>query len=149
MATEVIDVTGISEWAKLTEDTRDLGSSKADGAKYDYPEACTVDLVMEPSELKKVTAANKEARVKVGDDGMSVKFRRNFVNSRNPKWGGAPEMVDADGEPFDKNPGDGSELRLAVEVYDTKHGKGMRILKVMVLNYVEPEFDDEEPEMPF
>lgn len=149
MASEILDVTGTSKWAKLTEDTRDRGSSVADGAKYDYPEACTVDLFMEPAELKKVTSVNKKANVNVGDDGMSIKFRRNWVNSRNPKWGGAPELVDADGNPFNKNPGDGSTLRLAVETYDTKYGKGMRILKVMVLDYVEPEFDEQEPELPF
>lgn len=150
MASEVIDVTGIGMYPKLTEATRDMGSSTADGAKYDYPEACTVDLILDQKDLKTVKDAYPKINVRITDDGMSVKFRRNWVNGRNPKWGGPPIVVDENGDdwPEDKLIGNGSTLRVAAEVYDTKHGKGMRLLKVQVLDYVEPDLPD-EPELPF
>ena len=150
MASEVIDVTGTGMWAKVTEATRDRGSSKADGAKYDYPEACTIDMILDQEELKKVTKANPKVSPRVTDDGLSVKFRRNWINARNPKWGGAPIVVDDQGEawPEDKMIGNGSKVRIAAEVYDTQFGKAMRLLKVMVLDYVEPELPD-GPDLPF
>lgn len=150
MASEVIDVTGIAKWAKVTEASRDMGSKIADGAKYDYPEACTIDVVLDQGDLKTVKAAYPKINVRIDDDGMMVKFRRNWVNGRNPKWGGAPVVVDADDNPWpdDKLIGNGSKVRVAAEVYDTKHGKGMRLLKVMVLDWVEPDLPD-EPDLPF
>ena len=150
MASEVLDVTGVAMWAKVTEASRDRGSSTAEGAKYDYPEACTIDMVLDQETLKEVKNANPKVNVRITDEGMAVKFRRNWINGRNPKWGGAPDVVDADGNPWpeDKLIGNGSTVRVAVEVYDTKHGKGMRLLKVMVLEYVEPDLP-EGPDLPF
>jgi hypothetical protein len=150
MASEVLDVTGTAMWAKVTEASRDRGSSKAEGAKYDYPEACTIDVVLGQEDLKVVKAANPKVNVNITDEGMSVKFRRNWLNGRNPKWGGVPEVVDADNNPWpeDKLIGNGSTVRVAAEVYDTQYGKGMRLLKVMVLEYVEPDLPD-GPDLPF
>lgn len=146
MATEVLDVTGTCLWAKVTEATRDPGASVANGAKYDYPEACTIELVLDQENLSAVTKANPKVKPKVTEEGLVVKFRRNWINLRNPKWGGAPIVVDAEGNdwPEGKLIGNGSTVRIAAEVYDTQYGKGMRLLKVMVLELVEPEFDDEE-----
>lgn len=150
MASEVIDVTGTAMWAKVTEASRDRGSSVAEGAKYDYPEACTIDVVLGQEELSKVTKVNNKVKPNVTDEGLVVKFRRNWINGRNPKWGGAPIVVDAEDNPWpeDKLIGNGSTVRVAAEVYDTRYGKAMRLLKVMVLEYVEPDLPD-EPDLPF
>ena len=150
MADNVIDVTGKARWAKVSEVIFDKGSSKEEGAKYDYAPACTIEVILDQSELKEVKAKNPDCKPGVTDDGLSVKFRRTLVNATNAAWGGPPVVVDADGEPWppEKRIGDDSTVRVAAEVYDTKFGKRMRLMKVMVLEYVEPEMED-EPELPF
>jgi hypothetical protein len=151
MASELIDVTGVARYPKLTEATRDQGSTKGEnGAKYDYAPATTVDLVLDQEELVKVTRANPGVKPGVTEDGLVVKFRRTWDNSVNPAWGGAPTIKDGDGNLWntEKLIGNGSKLRIAAEVYDTKFGKGMRMLGVQVLEHVEPDFAA-APELPF
>ena len=147
----ILDVTGIASWAKLTEATRDMGSSKADGAMYDYPEATNLNVALDQADLIKVMEALPKIKVNPTEDGMMVKFARKWVNDRYPQDGGEPEIVDKDGQPWDKTKliGDGSQVRVAVEVYPTKFGPAGRLLKVMVLDYVESDYEPAQKELPF
>jgi len=149
MTSEVIVVEGTGYWAKLTENSRDRGSKKSEGAKYDYPEATTIQVVVDQDNLKKVSEALPGYKPNVTDNGIEVKFRRKWYNETNPSWGAEPEVTDADGNEWPKEQliGNGSKVRVAAEVYDTRYGKAMRLMAVKVLDWVEPELP-EGPELP-
>lgn len=146
----VVDITGLAFWPKLFEHDRDKGSKKSEGAKFDYPEATTIQVVLEQSELKKVVSVNPDVKVRPTDNGLEVKFRRPWYNATNPAWGGAPAVKDENGDPWDvqKKIGNGSKVRVAAEVYKHKHGTGMRLMGVQVLEHVEPDLPD-GPDLPF
>lgn len=145
---EMIDVVGKARWAKVFEHNRDPGSKPGD--KYDYPEATSIELILDQDELKKVSKLNPDVKVKPTDDGMKVKFRRTWHNSINPEWGGVPKVVDSDGNSWDdkKLIGDDSVVRVVAHPYKTKHGTAMRLMGVQVLEHVEPDFED-TPDLPF
>ena len=144
MASKVITVEGTAYWAKVTEGTRDRGSKKSEGAKYDYPEATTIQVVVDQDSLKTVTDAVPGFKPNVTDNGIEVKFRRNWFNEVNPAWGGAPDVMDENNEPWpnDKLIGNGSKVRVAAEVYDTRYGKAIRLMAVKVLDFVEADLPD-------
>lgn len=150
MASEVITVRGKSNYARLWEGNMDMGTSIANGDAYDYPPACVVNLIMDQEEATKVSTANPKVNLQVKPEGLSVKFKRVFDNPYNPKFGGAPTVKDADGNLWDTSVliGDGSDITVAAEVYDTRYGKAMRLMGVQVHELV-PYEGTPEPELPF
>lgn len=145
----VIDVIGTARFAKLFDSNMDKGSSKEDGAKYDYPPAYTIQLIVDQSELAKVTRMCPDIKPTVTEDGLEIKFRRNATNAVNPNWGGPPVVKDADGNLWDNSVmiGNDSKVRVAAEVYSHKFGKSARLLGVQVLELVE--YEPEQAELPF
>lgn len=148
----MIDVTGKARFARLFEHNRDPGSKKSEGARYDYPEATSIELVLDQDELKKVTKLNPDAKPKITDDGITIKFKRTWFNNIRSDWGGEPKVVDKDGEPWNPqvNIGNDSVCRVVAQVYDTKFGKAHRLMAVQVLELVEYEPEEyEEEKLPF
>lgn len=145
---DMIDVTGTALWAKVFENNRDPGSKPGD--ELDYPEATTIELIVDQDNLKKIVKHNPKVKPKPTEDGMVVKFRRTWTNSINPAWGGVPRVVDADGNEWDtsKMIGNGSTVRVIAQPYKTKYGPAMRLMGVQVLEYVEPDLPA-EPDLPF
>lgn len=146
MTTEVIEVEGIAKFARVFEHNRDPGSTEGvNGAKYTYPEATSIQVVLDQNELAKVTKANPKLKPNVTEDGIEVRFKRRWIN-KIPARGGPPRVVDADGNTWDEKVliGNGSKVKVAAEVYDTSYGKAMRLIGVQVLELVE--FEPEEGE---
>lgn len=150
MTSEVITVRGKAEYARLWEGNMDKGSSVADGDMYDYPPACMLNLIMSQEEASKLTTANPKVKLQVKEEGLSARFKRVFENEHSPNKGGAPIVKDAEGDLWDTNVliGNGSDVTVAAEVYDTRFGKGMRLMGVQVHELV-PYEGQEEPELPF
>ena len=145
---DIVDVTGTVMYPKLFEHNRDLGSKP--GAQFEYKEGTTLELLVDQEELKKISRIKTDLKPKVVEGEMCVKFRRDWVNPRNPAWGGPPVVKDADGNLWDPQIpiGNGSKVRVVAEVYKTKYGYGMRLLGVQVLALVEAVFEDQH-ELPF
>lgn len=141
----MIDVTGKGKWAKLFEHNRDMGSKKAEGAKYDYPEATSIEVYLDQEELSKVTKKVPSTKPKIDEEGIRVKFKRNWIN-RVPSRGGPPVVKDAEGNPWDSTVliGDGSTVRIIAEVYTHQYGKSARLVAVQVLELVEYEPEEGE-----
>jgi len=124
-------------------------------------------------EFYKITVAlDNEGWAKFNKSGLSLKvrelegeevvtFKRDLeaktgTSAKGKKFslgGGAPRVVDADGEEFDKLIGNGSKVEVLVEVYEIGKGplkgkKGHRLEAVKVIEHIpyEPNDDDDEEE---
>ena len=147
---EIVTIEGTCRWAKVFEHNRDPGGTNNGNT---FPEATTIEVVLDQDELRKLSKVHTDVSPKMDDDGMFVKIRRRWFNP-NPSRGGAPKVVDADGNVMDGQVliGDGSKVKVAVEVYKTKHGTAARLAGVQVLElkeYVSEGGEAEELELPF
>lgn len=142
MSTQLLELEGIGEWAKVFEVNRDNGDFHKD-----YNGACTIDLVMDKEEFDKVAAAGARLSGKPHDQGVMVKFKRKFEDPNVEAFGGAPKVADAEGNLWDLDEkgliGNGSKVKVFVTIYDSKFGKGTRLEGVQVLEHVEYESDKE------
>lgn len=148
MATERIYITGTAMWAKLFERNRDTGEfhEATDGVT-------SVDMVLEKEQLDKLKKAGSRLRPRITDEGLVIKFRRPWKHQSIEEFGGQAQIVDKDGNQWDntKSIGNGSKVEIAVDIYDTKLGKGSRLAGVKVLDLVEyeSEYKDSGPSLPF
>jgi hypothetical protein len=156
MATELLSIQGTTKYARLFEHNRDLGATAGqNGAKWDYPEATSLDLYVEQDQLQTLLTSHPNYSADPTEDGMKVRLKRQWVNSINPAWGGTPSVVDKDGTEWDPRVaiGDGSLVEAFVDVYDSKapSGKSMRLRGVRVLEHVEfvPEEGSEGAKLPW
>lgn len=153
MPSELIELTGIAKYPRLFEHNRDMGTQKGvNGARYDYPEATSVDLYVDSGEYEKLKEAFPTYKDEPTEDGMKVKFKRVWNNETNPAWGGEADIVDADEQPWDRSVpiGDNSNLTVYAEVFPSKApaGYSMRMLGVKVNELVEPDLPD-QPKLPW
>ena len=102
MATRIVKVTGIAEWAKVFEQNRDLTGWKptqeAEGNYEKYGGACTINMILDDVEVAKLAAAKSPRQPKPDPEGrgMIVKFDRKF-NTGYDWSGGAPSVTKPDG----------------------------------------------------
>ncbi len=149
MSVETIKLTGKASWAKIYERNRDINE-----AYHGAGGAYTIDVLLEKEELDKLTASGSRLKPRLSDEGISIKFKRKHVHPAGIEaLGGPPQVVDAEGNEWDKYLGNGSTVTVAVDVYDTKMGKGTRLTGVKVLEYVAPPEPEEgeggAPSLPF
>lgn len=150
MAKDFLRITGTAMWAKLFERNRDRGEyfKETDGKT-------TIEVILEKEELDKLKQAGSRLRPRITDDGLSVTLRRPWVHPTIEEFGGPPQVVDADGNDWDDSVsiGNGSKVEVALEIYDTKLGKGTRLAGVKVLEHVPYESPDsgepKAPKLPF
>jgi hypothetical protein len=102
MATRIVKVTGIAEWAKVFADNRDLTGWKAspqvEGTYEKYDGACTIDLILDDESVAKLQAAKCAKGFKADSlgRGQRVKFDRKF-NTGHDWSSGAPIVTKEDG----------------------------------------------------
>lgn len=90
--------------------------------------------------LKAYIKAGHQGEIREDEDGQYVIFRRRpkVLTKKGDIWDkGPPKVLDADGEAFNKLIGNGSEVEITVEVYDTRKGLGTSLESVTVLEHVE------------
>lgn len=137
-------VEGIAMYPRLYENNRDMH----EGFYGDCEGAYTVDVILDKENLDALSASGSRLKPRITDEGLSIKFKRKHKHPSIPALGGAPVIKDAEGELWDNSKliGNGSKVKVAFEVYETKMGKGTRMMGVQVLDLVEyerPEGDDE------
>ena len=136
-----ITVTGLSQWAKVFEDNRDLDGYQ--GAYHDTNGRCTIEMILDEDNMQKLTDSGCMSRGKpdLEGRGTAVKLTRKFDTAYD--WdGGAPKVYKADGAPWsfesDGAIGNGSEVLVELDVYkNVKYGTTTtRLERVKVLKAV-------------
>ena len=159
MAARRVMLTGLSEWAKVFADNRDLTGYKptpdAVGTYEKTDGACTINLIMDEKnyDMLKATKSMKVGKDDLEGRGKKVTFHRPYNTGRD--WdGGAPLVLKADGTVWDYhvdgNIGNGSLVEIYLSVYDIpKYGNtGTKLEKVKVLDhveYIQPQDDGDVP----
>jgi hypothetical protein len=154
MGTRKVKLTGLSYWAKVFEDNRDL--TGFEDALKDIGGQTTIDMDLDDANLEKLKKSKSMKRGKDSpdNDGLTrVRFTRKWTEQYG---GGAPTVVKADGSVWDYDEdgpiGNGSTVEVTLSVYDTSRKAivGTRIEKVKVLEHLEynPDEEDEEEEAP-
>ena len=140
MATDYIWVQGKCKWARVFLENMD----KKYGEKF--------SLILYPTDksIASLNNAGFRGEFKRDGDGIFVKLSRDNKREfgEEIRLLGPPELTDKDGKPFDQFIGNGSEVAVLLELYDSKKGKGSRMKEVKVLNHVIFEKANEARELP-
>jgi hypothetical protein len=141
MASKKVVLEGIAMWAKIFETNRDLEGYK--GAYKDTDGRTSIDLILDKENMEKLNRSGSMKRGKPDPEGRGtmVKVDRKFNTGRD--WdSGAPEVLRADGNPWDVNTdgfvGNGSKVRVMVVVTDfpDKGVTSTRLEMVKILEHV-------------
>lgn len=136
MATTTHYFSGPVSWAKLRQDN--LDTYNADDPKS------KITLSMNKEDYDRLKSTGSRLRPKINDEGMyDITFSRRFNADDN---GGLPDVIDANGNPFDGLVGNGSKCTIKFVVYDTRLGKATRLEAVRVDELVEYDAQSKYPE---
>jgi hypothetical protein len=136
MARKIYYFSGKCEWAQVFQPTPDYDKSK---------QSYKINLIFDQQSLNMFHDSELQLKLKEHKDGGKyTTFRRptHQMIKGEVTEAGPPEVIDADGKPMEVKIGNGSDVALKVEVYDSARGKGHRLLGVKVINlipYVETE----------
>jgi hypothetical protein len=145
MATEMVEIEGIFEWAKIFEHNRDRRYSEDTDGEYQ------ISIIMDEANAKKLKAAGCQKKMTADPDGRGTVVRLTRPHAAANAWaGGAPKVAGPDGTAWDVESdgtiGNGSTGRVLAAIFETKTGrKGTRLEAVQVIDHVEyvnPDGDD-------
>lgn len=156
MAYKEVTTVGTLEWAKVFENNRDMKGFDGEYEKTDG--AYVVDQVMDKDEYAKLTAAGSQKKPKqkrLMDGEIVIKMMRpHRVTTKDgrelPQAGGAPEVVDADGNPFTDRIGNGTKAEVTNLISSFKGQDGKvysrtSMMKIKILEHVP--YEEKEAEM--
>ena len=159
MAYKEVVTTGPIEWAKIFEDNRDMVGF--DGAYEECQGAYTVNQILSKEDFEKLKAAKSQKKPnqkRLMDGELVLKFeRKHLVTNRYGKEitqaGGAPKVVDQDGQPWDVDIqgtiGNGSVAKVTnlISTFQGRDGKEYArtsLVSVKIFEHVPiPEREDE------
>ena len=159
MAYKEVVTTGPIEWAKIFEDNRDMVGF--DGAYEECQGAYTVNQILSKEDFEKLKAAKSQKKPnqkRLMDGELVLKFeRKHLVTNRDGKEitqaGGAPKVVDQDGQPWDVDIqgtiGNGSVAKVTnlISTFQGRDGKEYArtsLVSVKILEHVPiPEREDQ------
>ena len=134
MATDTIYLTGWLMWAKVHSPDKEYKNFTVDFYPEDIDETRSI-LKEQESQLKE-----KEAQGEGTPGPYFYKFRRaeeQLINDQVVKWG-PPLVVRADSETPEKRLlGNGTKATVKLEFFDTKNGRGHRLIAVKIDELVE------------
>lgn len=143
MATEIHYFTGKAKWAKVHEPDE----------KYNNYQIC---LYMDEDSRARYDKSGLRLKDREDEDGEYIQFRRNhegYYKGEEAHVFGPPTVLNEDGETITDLVGNGSDVTVKVEIYDTKMGRGHRMEAVRVNELVEyngaPTVVAAEDEVPF
>jgi len=142
MATEMVEIEGIFEWAKIFEHNRDHRYSADTDGEYQ------LTIIMDEANTKKLKAAGCQKKMTQDPDGRGTMVRLTRPHSAPNAWaGGAPKVAGPDRTEWDLEThgtiGNGSRGRVLAAVFETKTGrKGTRLEAVQVIDHVPYITDD-------
>jgi hypothetical protein len=147
MATRIVKLTGIAEWAKVFEDNRDMRGFE--GAFEAHNGACTIDLIMDDDNMMKLKASRSIKKGKPDFDGRGTRVK--FVRKWEERFGGGSPVVTKDDDTVwelgsDGFIGNGSLVEVTLAVYDTSRKAivGTRLDKVKILDAIEYRLGEED-----
>jgi hypothetical protein len=147
LSTKTYKFSGITKWAKVR---------KPDELYENYQ----VPLYLDAESWEKYNDSGCQLKVKEDDDGKYVTFKRRHAEynyaKKSQEENGPPKVAKFDGNAYVEFPdgliGNGSKITVWVDVYDTRNGKGHRLVGVGIDELVEYSSDgDSGPtiKMPF
>lgn len=125
--TQLVEVTGPCKWARLYKSNMDTK----------FGERFAVSLYPDKKSIQMLKESGFRGKERNDEDGLFFKFSRDNISQIEGK-GGPPEVL-YKGKPFDKLIGNGSVLKLLLEIYPSKYGVGSRIKTVDVIEHVQYE----------
>lgn len=138
---------GIANWAKVFESNRDMEGYK--GAYKDTNGRTTIELVLDDENAERLKRAGSMKRGRPVEGGLSVKLDRKWESDKD--WeSGSPEILRADGNPWDVNEdgfiGNGSKVRVMAIVTDfpDRGVSSTRLEMIKVLEHVPYEGVDDQ-----
>lgn len=142
MGTRKVVIKGKGYWMKVFEQNRDL--TGFNDALKEVGGQTVMDIDLEPSEVEKLKKAKFMSAGKPSPEDSSLTRMRLKRKWTENYAGGAPEVLKADGTPWDYEQdgpiGNGSTVGVIVEVYDTKASRqgiyGSRLSAVKVLEHI-------------
>lgn len=140
--TQYLELFGEFEWAQVFEQNRDKDGPN--GAWKDFGGKTKITVILDDDQLEKFKKTKSQKKVKVGEDGRSrIQFDRKWEAPYN--YGGAPQVVHADGTPWDLEEdgliGNGSKGVVYLSLYETGGYTGTRLNGVQVIEHVPYETD--------
>ena len=136
MATQMVEIEGIFEWAKVFEVNRDRRYSEDTDGEYQ------LSVIMDDANAKKLKAAGCQKKMESDPEGRGTVVRLTRPHKAMNSWaGGAPKVAGPDGTAWsleeDGMIGNGSTGRVLAAVFETKTGrKGTRLEAVQVIDLV-------------
>lgn len=127
MATKDIYMTGKLKWAK--------GLKTMDEKFRSY----SAQFYPSDKSMNEYKSLGLKTKYRMDDDGESISIRRphDKIFKDEIKVFGPPEVFDADNNPVDPvNIGNGSDVTVKIQIYDTGYGKGSRLEAVRVDNLI-------------
>lgn len=98
----------------------------------------SIVLYLDEENMENFRKTGMTMKPKTDEDGDFVTFRRkqfqNFKNER--KEFDPPAVFDKNNEPFSELIGNGSEVTVKVEYFNTRNGVGSRLVSVRVENHI-------------
>jgi hypothetical protein len=146
MATRKVKLTGVAEWVKVFEETRDMKGFE--GAFEAHDGAYTVNIILPDAEFKKLKDAGSIKKgTKTEDGDTNVKITRKHADRF--EWASGAPVVTNSGKPWSYADGlipNGSIVELDVVVYDTKRPsiKGTRLEGLNILNLATMDGESED-----
>lgn len=142
MATKMVEIEGIFEWAKIFEHNRDRRYSEETDGEYQ------LSIIMDDENTKKLKEAGCQKKMIKDPDGRGTVVRLTRPHQAPNAWaGGAPAVAGPSGTAWDVDSdgsiGNGSTGRVLAAIFETKTGrKGTRLEAVQVVEHVPYVTDD-------
>ncbi len=143
MATELVKVEGILEWAKIFEVNRDYRYSEETDGEYQ------ITVIMDGDNTKKLKEAGCAKTFKKDEQGRGTVVRLTRPHNTGKDWqGGPPKVAGPDGTAWDLQAdgliGNGSRGVVVVSIYGGEDGlrKGSRLEAVQVIDHIRYESEN-------
>jgi len=136
MPTQLVEIEGIFEWAKVFEQNRDYRFSEETDGEYQ------LSIIMDDANAKKLKAAGCQKKMSPDPEGRGTVVRLTRPHTAPNQWAGGPPPVGRpDGTKWsledDGLIGNGSTGRVRAAVFDTRTGrKGTRLEAIQVVNHI-------------
>lgn len=136
MATTMVEIEGIFEWAKVFENNRDFKYSEETDGEYQ------ISVVMDKANADKLRDAGCRRKITTDPEGRGFVVRLTRPHAGKNAWAcGQPQVAGPDGTAWDIREngliGNGSSGRVLASVFTTTKGTGTRLEAIQVVDHVQ------------
>jgi len=136
MATRKFSITGQAMWAKVFDSNKELKDWQ--GVPHPFGALFKIDLILDKENKAIYKSSGTAGKGKFDDDGNFIATLKRKEKEKFEWAGGAPEVINADGTPFEGSliP-NGSTVEAEFSVYTTAMSPGTRLEKIIVHSLAE------------